>query len=269
MKGLVAFVAVAALAAPAFSGELKDLSAFHVGSADIVLLGEVHDNRGHHEAQAELVARIAPSAVVFEMLTPRQAETAERLGRDAEVSELAEALDWADSGWPDLSMYHPIFVAAGDAAIFGAALPPDRVRGALTDGAAEIFGQGYDRFGLGTPLPEAEQAMREEGQMAAHCDALPKSILPGMVEAQRLRDAHFARVALEALGETGGPVAFITGNGHARNDWGVPAAVDRAAPQVEVISLGQFEAPPEPPVPYDFWRVTAPAEREDPCAAFG
>jgi len=261
-------VAGVAFAAPAFSERLSDLAAFDPGSADIVILGEVHDNRAHHEAQAELVARIEPAAVVFEMLTPEQAATVEQMGSEADADELAEALDWAGSGWPDFSMYHPVLVAAGDAAIFGAALPRDRVRGAVTDGAAEMFGQGYDRFGLGNPLPEPEQAEREAGQMAAHCDALPDSILPGMVAAQRLRDAHFARVALEALEETGGPVAFITGNGHARTDWGVPAALGRAAPQVEVISLGQLEAPPAPPVPYDFWRVTAPAEREDPCAAF-
>jgi uncharacterized iron-regulated protein len=265
---IVSLVTGVALAAPVFSSELTDLADFDAGDAQVVVLGEVHDNPAHHEAQAKLVARIAPSAVVFEMLTPQQAETVSDLGAEAGVEALSEALGWASSGWPDFAMYHPIFVAAGDAEIFGAALPRDRVRRALTDGAAEVFGQGYRRFGLGEPLAEAEQAEREAGQMRAHCDALPETVLPGMVAAQRLRDAHFARVTLDALGETGGPVAVITGNGHARTDWGIPAAMSRAAPQVKVLSLGQLEAPPDPPVPFDVWRVTPAPEREDPCAAF-
>ncbi|MEE4119562.1 MAG: ChaN family lipoprotein [Paracoccaceae bacterium] len=264
----MSLVAGAALAAPAFSSELTDLAEFDPGEAQVVILGEVHDNPAHHEAQAKLVARTTPAAVVFEMLTPEQARTVIDMGAASGIEALAEALGWARSGWPDFAMYHPILAAAGDAAIYGAALPRDRVRAAVTDGAVEIFGEGYERFGLGDPLPEAEQATREAGQMSAHCDALPEGILPGMVAAQRLRDAHFARVTLDALGETGGPVAVITGNGHARTDWGIPAAIARAAPQVDVLSLGQVEAPPEPPIPFDIWRVTAAPEREDPCTAF-
>jgi uncharacterized iron-regulated protein len=93
-------------------------------------------------------------------------------------------------------------------------------------------------------------------------------MLPGMVEAQRLRDARFAQTALRALEETGGPVAVITGNGHARTDRGMPRALARLAPGVDVLSLGQLESRPAAPPPFDVWRVTEPAERPDPCAAF-
>ena len=43
---------------------------------------------------------------------------------------------------------------------------------------------------------DSEQAAREAEQMAAHCDALPEDILPGFVEAQRLRDAALAEDVL-------------------------------------------------------------------------
>ena len=104
--------------------------------------------------------------------------------------------------------------------------------------------------------------------MEAHCDALPEDILPGMVEAQRLRDAALARAVLAAMAETGGPVAVITGNGHARRDWGLPRMLARAAPDLTLVSIGQFEAPPEDDPPFDLWLVTTPAPRDDPCAAF-
>jgi uncharacterized iron-regulated protein len=93
-------------------------------------------------------------------------------------------------------------------------------------------------------------------------------MLPGMVLAQRVRDAALARAALSALDETGGPVAVITGNGHARNDWGMPAKLALAAPGVPVLSVGQLEASPDGDAPYDLWLVTPEAERPDPCAAF-
>jgi len=44
--------------------------------------------------------------------------------------------------------------------------------------------------------------------------------------------------------------------------------VARAAPEVSVLSVGQVEADPGPDAPYDLWVVTAPAPRDDPCAAF-
>src|SRR6056297_678930 len=82
LTAIGSLVAGVAFAAPAFSERLSDLAAFDPGSADIVILGEVHDNRAHHEAQAELVARIEPAAVVFEMLTPEQAATVEQMGSE-------------------------------------------------------------------------------------------------------------------------------------------------------------------------------------------
>ena len=263
---LVAAAVVSATAARA--SEIADLGAFDAGGAEVVILGEVHDNALHHEAQAELVARLRPTAVVYEMLTPAQASLVRALGTGIGEAALSDALDWENSGWPDFAMYFPVLEAGGDAAVYGAALPREDVRASVSEGAAAIFGEGAARFGLDQPLPEEEQALRETGQAESHCNALPEDLLPGFVEAQRLRDAHFALVALTALEETGGPVVVITGNGHARTDWGMPAALRVAAPEVRVLAFGQLEAAPEGAPPYDLWHVTAPPEREDPCAVF-
>ena len=91
--------------------------------ADVVLLGEVHDNSIHHQHQARAVEALQPSALVLEMLSPEQARTA-NLMAEASTDELAVALDWASSGWPDFQMYAPIF-SASDARIYGGALPRD------------------------------------------------------------------------------------------------------------------------------------------------
>ncbi|WP_081536004.1 ChaN family lipoprotein [Rhodovulum sp. P5] len=261
--------AVAALLTVSSVGaeEIAPADVLVLPQADVVILGELHDNPIHHANQAKAVAALSPAALVFEMLTPDQAARVTPTLRDNEQT-LGAVLEWEQSGWPDFAMYHPIFTAAPAAAIYGAALPRDDVRRAVAEGAAAVFGDEASAYGLTAPLPEDQKAIREEGQMKAHCDALPEHLLGGMVEAQRLRDAALARAVRQALDDTGGPVAVITGNGHARTDWGLPDAFARVAQGATVLSVGQLESRPEETPPFDLWLVTDPAERPDPCAAF-
>ena len=235
--------------------------------AQVVWLGEVHDNPDHHARQAGWVADLSPSALVFEMLTPAQADAARGVDR-ADAAALEAALGWDGTGWPDFALYAPIFAAAPDAALHGAARPGDAVRRAVTDGAAAVFGADAARFGLDGALPAGERRTREAGQAAAHCDALPPSLLPGMVEAQRLRDADLAAAALAALDATGGPVAVIAGTGHVRTDWGGPALLRLAAPGVVQASVGQVEGDGPDDAPFDALRSSPAVDRPDPCAAF-
>ena len=265
MRVVVALIA--ALCAPlGAAAQMADAASLAAG-ADVVILGEAHDNPDHHATQAAFVAEIAPTAVVFEMLDAAQVEAISPASLTDEAA-LEAALGWDASGWPDFSMYYPIFEAAGDAAFYGAAVPRAEARASMSAGVVDAFGPEAGRFGLDTPLPAPQQAAREAMQMAAHCDAMPEGMLPAMVDIQRLRDARLAQVALTALGETGGPVVVITGNGHARADWGVPVYITQAAPEVSVFTLGQGEDGRRPPGAFDVV-LNAPApERPDPCLAF-
>lgn len=235
--------------------------------ADVVVLGEIHDNPASHATQAGAVAMLAPKALVFEMLTEAQAAKMRDDLIDA-PEKLAEALGWADTGWPDFSLYAPIFVAGRGAKVYGAEVPRDRAQVALKIGVPVLFGEDAAAYGL-TEEPGADElAERLNLQMAAHCGALPLDLLPGMVDLQRLRDAMLARTALKALDETGGPVAVITGNGHARKDWGVPSYIARVAPQVSVFALGQGEDGAMPEGGFDIVLNMPAVDREDPCNAF-
>jgi uncharacterized iron-regulated protein len=249
-----------ASAGPISPDALEDLPA-----VQILILGEVHDNPIHHANQARAVAAQRPAALVFEMVGPEQAARVTAANR-TDPAALSAALEWEGSGWPDFGMYFPIVAAAPEARIYGAAVARDQVRRAFGEGAAAVFGPEAARYGLADPLPEAEQAAREANQHEAHCAVMPMHMMPGMVQAQRLRDAEFARTALRALAQTGGPVAVITGTGHARRDWGIPAALAVAAPEVSVLSIGQTEADPGPGAPFDLWIISAPVSRPDPCA---
>jgi uncharacterized iron-regulated protein len=264
------FVALAGMAgADVLPGDAVAAAAL----ADVVILGEVHDNPHHHLVQAEMLRRLsaagrAPGAVIYEMLTEDQAN-AVTPDLVADPVAMERALGWADSGWPDFAMYHPIFAALPEVPVRGAAVPRAETRAVMEAGLAGAFGPNAALYGLDRPLPEEDQDAREVLQHAAHCEALPADMLPVMVDIQRLRDARLAQVALAALDEHGAPVVVITGNGHARTDWGVPAALALVRPGLRVFTVLQGEEGGAPEGGGDLSLTDAPApERDDPCAAF-
>ena len=255
-----------AFALPAQATEITPDGLDSLSGFDVAFLGEMHDHPGHHLNQARAIRAIEPLALVFEMLTGAQAARAPSSWDNAE--SLASALEWDGSGWPDFAIYYPIFQAAPEARIYGAAVPRDQARALFGQALPDVFEGDAERFGLDQPLSAPEQAARETLQAEAHCNALPDDLLPGMVAVQRLRDAELARVAELALQETGGPVVVITGTGHVRRDWGAPAALALAAPQITTVTLGQYEMAAPDPALTDFWIVTDAVARDDPCAAF-
>lgn len=256
----------AALALPVQADEITPDRLDNLPGADVYFLGEVHDHPDHHLNQARAIRAISPSAMVFEMLTEAQAANAPATWPDA--ATLAEALSWDSAGWPDFGMYYPIFQAAPQARLYGAAIPREQARASFGQPPQDVFGAQAERFGLSDPLPEDEQALRAQLQAEAHCNALPAEMLPAMIDIQRLRDAELARIAEQALRDTGGPVVVITGTGHVRRDWGAPAALAKAAPDIRTLALGQYEQAAPDPALTDFWIVTDAVDRGDPCDAF-
>jgi len=267
MKVIAALAALAAL--PAFAVELDPAALGRVetfGTADVVILGELHDNPTHHTHQARAVAALAPKALVFEMLTPEAASKMPDTLPDA--ATLGQILGWDAAGWPDFSMYYPIFASAPQARVYGAEVPRSEARRAIKEGPIATFGPEAAAYGLTDPLPPDDQSAREAEQAKAHCDALPPDLLPGMVDVQRLRDAALARAVVQAMADTGGPVAVITGNGHARRDQGLAVPLARVAPDLSLLAIAQFEEEAPAAPPFDLWLITHATPREDPCAAF-
>ncbi|MCK8464226.1 ChaN family lipoprotein [Aliiroseovarius sp. S1339] len=231
-----------------------------MSGADVVVIGETHDNPAHHAVQAQIVTALNPAAMVVEMLTPAQVV-------ELEKDKPGYSAKWEKSGWPDFDMYLPVFTAS-NAAIYGAAVPRDVVRDSYTDGVAAHFDGDVVLFGLDQPLPKDQHDQRIELQFAAHCEALPRESLGGMIEVQRLRDATIAKATLDAIDETGGPVVIITGNGHARSDWGVPSFLQQLRPDLSVITIGQAEDGHPPAGGFDVIYDAPGVDRPDPCDAF-
>jgi uncharacterized iron-regulated protein len=254
--------------------------------ADLLLLGETHDNPDHHVLQARIVRQVTAAgrrpALAFEMLPTTQQETVDaalaRAPRDPDV--LGAALRWDESGWPDFVMYRPIFAAGLDAGlpIVAANLPRAVVKDLVTKGAGALDAPLRERLEREEPLaPEALASLREE-MRESHCNELPDAMLEPLVLAQRAKDARMSRRMVEA-GAGGRGAILVTGKGHARTDRGVPSYLAKDAPGQKVFSVGFFEADPDKPEPaayaqdygtsqppFDALVFTPGAEREDPCA---
>lgn len=236
----------------------KDLT--RLKAADVVIVGEVHDNPAHHVAQTQIVEALAPKALVVEMLGQEDAQVLA-----ADPAGFADR--WAEIGWPDFQMYLPIF-EAHSGPIIGAAVSRELARVTYTDGVAAHFQGDAMAYGLIEALPEDQYEQRIELQFQAHCEAMPRDMLGGMIEVQRLRDATLAAGIVQAMADTGGPVVVITGNGHARKDWGVPAYLAKVAPELTVISVGQGEDGVLTGGGFDLVLDAPTPDRPDPCDQF-
>jgi uncharacterized iron-regulated protein len=279
MVGRIEAVAADRMLAPAALYEA-------LAEARVVVLGEKHDNPDHHALQAQaidaLVARGRKPAVVFEMIERGQQAAVDdaRTRAPGDVDAIAAALDWQRSGWPEWSLYRPVFESAlrHGLAIVAGSLDRAQVMDVARRGVAALPPSLVAEHRLNEPSADASgDALREEMRQA-HCSMLPESMLDAMVLVQRVRDAMLASQTHAALAHAGS-VVLIAGNGHARKDRGVPRYLERAY-GVATRVLALLEVRPDVysvrglapdgaggALPYDYVWLTPRASDEDPCAS--
>lgn len=229
---------------------------------DVALLGELHDSALHHERRATLVAALPPGAAVVAEHLPRGARVA--FGADLRASLVAAGFDAKAWGWP---LHEPLFAAVARARLplAGGNLAREPARRIAREGEAALTDE-LAALLRAAPLDAAAQAALDADLLRGHCGHLDAKRLPAMRWAQRARDAA---MALELHASAGRPAVLLAGNGHVRTDYGVPRLIAVLRPQAKLISVGFTE--PDGPVagaPYTHLWITAPTEREDPCAGF-
>ena len=255
-----------------------------LAAADLVMLGETHDNPEHHLLQARILRALVAAgrrpAVVFEMLDtsqqPRVDAALASAPRDPDA--LADAVAWARSGWPAFAMYRPVFAAALDAGLPVVAANLSRAQARqVVEGHPESLPPKVKAMLDRQPRLDAEAlaALREE-MSESHCGELPASMLDPMVEMQRARDAQIAERVVASADDRG--AVLVAGAGHARDDRGVPAFLRQEAPARSVRSVAFLEVSPDltspdsyaagfavKALPFDYVVFTPRAERGDPC----
>ena len=236
-------------------------------AAPLVILGEVHDNAGHHRLQAEVLAAMVqagrtPTLAMEQFDREHQsALDAARARGERDAERIADAGRFDRKGW-GWALYRPLveFAVAANLPILAANVSREDARALMKSGRAAK--------GL-APAAAALRAALEQDIIDGHCGHRPSApVLAGMVEAQRARDAQMASALAGA--DTHG-VVLIAGAGHARRDRGVPAYLEAgtrgrvlAIAFVEVES-GRMEPGAEFTGLFDLVWFTPRAAREDPC----
>lgn len=250
------------------SGELMRRAA----AARFVILGETHDNPDHHRLQADVLAAMlragrAPALAMEQFDREHQGALDEAFRRgERDPERLADAGRFDRKGWrwPD---YRPLvaLAAANRLPILAANLSREDARAVVRSGRTA------DRL---APAPAALHAALGRDIVEGHCGRRPSAtVLAGMIEAQRARDAQMAAI-VEHAGEGG--AVLVAGAGHARRDRGAPVYLpDSAREQLLVIAFIEVEpgrtdsgsySTGDAAASYDLVWFTARAERENPCS---
>lgn len=238
-------------------------------SANIFLLGEIHDNEHGHQRRLERVTQLIkqgpPPVVAME-----QFDRENQAVLDAALSQCPDVdcvvAKAGTTGW-DWRFYKPYVQWALDKKIklVAANLSNADVRKVMTQGFAAVLGsQLVDTYQL-KQIPAQLLTAQHKAIQEGHCNMLPAQAIGPMVQSQIARDVWMAHVV---NGVTNAPVVLIAGNGHVRKDAGVfqwLANNKQAQTQVHgfVEGVDQHDA-----TWYDHVHVVPQVEREDPCLAF-
>jgi len=266
----------------------KDALLREAGTAQYLLLGEVHDNPEHHRHQAEvlraLIAQGRRPALAMEQFDREYQPAIDAvLAQSGDASEsgaeaIAEAGKFDRKGW-DWPLYEPLLAIAAQARlpIVAINLSRNRTRDVARQGFASLGEGAIARLGLdANDWSPAQQAIEAHEIDDGHCGQLPPSAMTRMIDVQRARDGTMADAIVSKGADKAAVV--IAGDGHARNDVGVPFYLARRAPGKRVMSIGLVEVDPDqrtvseyvrPPakaLPFDYVWFTSATEREDPCA---
>jgi uncharacterized iron-regulated protein len=244
--------------------------------AEVIYLGEMHDNPAHHRIQAAVLAAIvdagARPAVAFEMVPETlQAELDAAVAGEDPPDEVARSLRWERQGWPDFGMYWPLFELARRHRLpaVAADLDPGLARRIGREGLARAGGDAARLQSALPPDPALDRAIARRIQ-AAHCHLVSEARARTMVEGWHARNVVIARRLVEGLARAP-RVVVIIGRGH-QTPGGVPDQLRALRPGTRqlVVALGEpgpeagAEAADDGAPGGIRWLVPAPP-RTDPC----
>lgn len=235
----------------------------------VLLLGEVHDNKDGHklrfeELQRRVEAGWRPAIAMeqFDRETQDLLNDAQKGCLDAScVIKVMNGKRW------EWQYYHPVIQLAltHQLPLIAANLSRADASKVVRDGVASSFDAAtVAAYKLKEPLPADLRRGQEKAIQEGHCNMVSDMMLPGMVNAQVARDIWMAKLI---RAQQPRDVVLIAGNGHVRKDIGVPRWLDAIEPKLNVRTIG-FVEPDAVQGSYDEIRKVPVQKRTDPCAKF-
>lgn len=241
--------------------------------ARFVLLGEKHDNPDHHRIRAELIREILQSEPVVAVLEHIDKVYDQQDLKGVSIDEFPDAIEWNKSGWPDWSIYRPLFEELINPRV---SIVPGglKLRGGLNEHAGLI-----KQYQLDQAHPPVLASKRRNELRTSHCNLMPENSIDKLLVFQQLRDVIMAQSLVYAEGES--KRLLLAGNGHVRTDWGVPYFIKTLKSEEQIVSVGFIEVISDAVVPdeyaeylfaerlpFDYIYFTPVIDPEDPCKRY-
>ena len=204
-----------------------------INDADIILLGEIHDNLFQHRVRADLMGKIQSKefAIVSEHLVSGSEITYYgRLLEDLETIGFNKKA-WS---WPVHEVLYKKFEELG-LPVFGGNLSQEDINNIYV---GKKFSQSDTLTSIvkRNALDSQSKGKLLNDLVVGHCGVVEEDFLGFMFTVQRLRDASLAYTANKLA-----PAIVIAGNGHVRRDYGVPQILKKMNPNSNVISITFLE----------------------------
>ncbi|MGA9666904.1 MAG: ChaN family lipoprotein [Gallionella sp.] len=265
------------------SGSFMDETALlaRIGGANVVLLGETHDNPLHHDIQLRLLkALIASGARPALLMEQLDSEAQAALDVALANSNRDEALSAATRliKFTDWKSYRPFLAIAieNGLPVIAANIPSQQLQPVVWYGFSAYDAAALKRMHVEAVWNDSRENYMLQHIGGAHCGRLRESLRAGLTRSQRLRDALMADAAMKDIGRG---IVAIVGSSHARRDVGMPLYLAARDPSARILSVGLVEVIPgrDAPesyeaesasgdAPFDVVWFTPRVARIDPCA---
>ena len=238
-------------------------------NADIILLGEIHDNVFQHRVRADLISKIQSKefAIVSEHLV-----FGSEITYSGSLLEDLETIGFNKKAWswPTHEVLYKKFEELS-LPVFGGNLSEKDINSIYA-------GRGFSQSDTLVPIVKRSALdSQSKGKLlndlvVGHCGVVEESLLSFMYKVQRYRDASMAYIASKVA-----PAIVIAGNGHVRRDYGVPQIIKKMNPNSNVISIAFLETDKLSEMTdnlikkffkdedTDYIWLTEPVSRVDPC----
>ena len=223
-----------------FSAMVADLAA-----ADVVLIGERHDDRAHHRVQQTVIQALAGQRAVALGLEAfpageDQALADWRRGRIGDWPTFLDEADWYRHWGVAPEAYRPVLETARLLGLptAGINIPRAWIRTVAAEGPEALTDEQRERIGPVAPVPEGYRE-RLEASFESHdggrsvdsfiaaqlrCDA---AMAGGLLELHRQHPEHL--------------IIGLAGSGHIRGGYGIPRQLRERASDVDVATVLPFD----------------------------
>jgi uncharacterized iron-regulated protein len=255
-----------------------------INAANVLLLGEVHDNPLHHDFQKKLLqAQLDSGSRPSLLMEQFNSDSQERLdvalansNRDEAFSNAAELIKFGD--W---QLYAPLLSMAVDykLPVIAANISNAQLKPVMQQGFNAYDPEDMKRVAVEAVWSESRDNFLSQSMEGTHCGQLSPQWRAGLVRGQRLRDALMVDAAVSSFGRG---VVGIVGRNHARRDIGLPLYFAARNPAARIVSIGMLEVLPGATAPEKYATETATGEaafdviwfsprlervgKNDPCA---